>query len=40
MLVEKLLEQDLDNKDLLELGVGSGVISLSVAKENKKLGWT
>ena len=37
MLVEKLLEQDLDNKDLLELGIGSGVISLSVAKENKKL---
>ena len=37
LLVEKILEYNLDGKDLLELGVGSGIISISLGLENKKL---
>jgi release factor glutamine methyltransferase len=34
-LVEAVLNENLKGKTLLELGVGSGVISISIARENK-----
>ncbi|MFL2779672.1 MAG: peptide chain release factor N(5)-glutamine methyltransferase [Gammaproteobacteria bacterium] len=37
ILVEKILDYDLTGKELLELGVGSGVISISLGLENHKL---
>ena len=37
LLVEKILEHNLDGKDLLELGVGSGIISISLGLEKEKL---
>ena len=37
IIVEKILEHDLEGKDLLELGIGSGIISISLGLENKNL---
>ena len=37
ILVEKILEYDLKGKELLELGIGSGIISISLGLENKEL---
>ena len=37
IIVEKILEYDLEGKDLLELGIGSGIISISLGLENKNL---